>query len=193
MLGQKLPFAFGHCPVCHDAQQNVVAEPCPTMVVVIEVDGIAEGAVRTVFFFIVHLVAGSLDVVDQDVAGTGCAVVVEIVVAILSVLRLIVCFYGLDDALFRLVVDVECLLYYLSSFTGVFLAKGAEGHNAHLVVCQAEYEPEDEMRLVETEHAVIDGHVDSLSGILIADGGMTLETVNLVVGTTGEQADAHRV
>ena len=96
-------------------------------------DGFAESG-RIVLFRINHLVTRSLNVVDEDVAGASGAVVIEIVVAIFSVLWLVVFLNGADDAHFRVVVDVKRLLDNFPPLSSILLAEGTEGHDAHLIV-----------------------------------------------------------
>jgi hypothetical protein len=77
----------------------------------------------------------------------------------------------------------------------VLFQKEAKGVDSQLIVGQAENEAENEIRLLEIEHAVVERyiHLLVLPHVVVTDGRVPVETVNFVVWLAGEQRNLDRV
>jgi len=190
--GQELLLGVGGGAVGPESQEDVVAEARPGVVLVARMDHLPEGALLGVALAY-DLVPGVFQVAEDDVAGARGAVVVEVVVAIDAVLGQIVLLESSHDAPLLVGIEVDHLLGDLASVGAILLAEEGEGGDAHLIVGEPEDEAQHEVGLVEIEDAIVDGHVDAPCGILVAQGGMAVETIDFLVGRTGEEADSDAV
>ena len=122
-----------------------------------------------------------------------CAVVVEVVVPVHTVLRLVVCVYGIGNGSLLLVGKVQHLLSYAASRSRIVGDKVAKVFYTHLVVGQSEDEAQHKEGLVEGEDAVVDGKVGVARLVVKAYSRMAIKTVHVWSWATREQANLHRI
>ena len=119
-----------------DTEEDVFAGLRPRGLCVPLVDHPAKGVVASgARCGIAHL---AMEMADEQVAGTGGAVVVEVVVAIDNVLGPHIDLQGAENGFLVGIVEVENLLADGALLVFVLGAKELKGHHAQLVVGEAE-------------------------------------------------------
>ena len=201
-LWQKLLFFKARVAVGLHAKQKVVAEAGPRVLGGVTVYHLAERYVGSVCR--ACGVAGGL-VVDNrtfntpyyNIACACCAVVIEIIVPVDTVLGTVVLVDGLQQGELLFSVQVELLLQNAAAHTLISGTELLEGLYAYLIVGQSEHEPKHEVWLAKGEHAVVDGEVCTHSSIgamvLYAYGGVAIETVHALPWLAGEQTYLYRI
>ena len=185
---QELLFLDGGRQVGLESQQQVVAHCHPRVAFRVLMGELAEG--RTVGFPFEVDVNPFPVRLQQHVASTGGAVVVEEVVAVFAVLRAVVLFDGIGYFLLVLWREVVQLLLDDSPlFVGIGGTEIVERLDAHLVVGESEDEAQHEVRFPEIEHAVVDGNVNIFVTVDVVDGRMSIEAPRLLSRLAGEQAE----
>ena len=134
---------------------------------------------------------GICQVGSQHIHSPCGTVVIEVVVSIHAVLGHIVDIDSLDDVPFLLVRQVQHLLCHTASVVAVLSAESFKRFNAHLIVGQPKEEAQNEMGFLEREQPVVHCQVLTVSLVVDANGGMTVQTVNRFVRGTSEQTDFH--
>ena len=186
VVGQKLLLASRRLHIGLDAQQQVVAESGPRMALRHLVYGAPVTVCNILAASIFYL---SVDASLDDVPCLCRAVVVEVVVAIHSVLWKQVDAERIVHLLLLVAGQVEHLFGDHAAIVPVLLLEDAEGEASQLVVGKPEDEARHKMRGLEVEDAPVEGDVGLLVvQVVPAQCRVAIEAVYLVVRLAGEQA-----
>src|SRR3712207_3403226 len=101
----------------------------------------------------------SVEVFYYHVAGSGGAVIVEIVISVDTILGPIVIINELCNAPLLHPREVELLLLHPSALCLILHEELLEVFYAHLIVGESEHETHDEVTLRKRKHAVVDGQI----------------------------------
>ena len=126
-------------------------------------------------------------VVDDHVACTCSAVVVEEVGAVGAVLLLVVLLHGSKDVPFLVSCQGKALLSYPSAFVGILRHETIHGDDAYLIVGEPEDEAQHKKVLVEGEHAPVDSHVTAMGTVFYAKSGVSIIRPNLLPRSAGQE------
>ena len=145
---------------------------------------------RTVVLTIAYLTSYTF---YYNVAHTRSAVVVEIIVPVRSVLWEEVDIKCLQHSEFLLSREIQYLLADTTAHTLVLILEIVKAACADLIVGQAEYETQYEVRFAEREKAIVHRIVDAR--ILTGDSQccMPIETIHSISRLTCKKADVYRV
>ena len=184
VVRKKLSLLLGCGIVSSNSKQEVISKARPRMAFVLVVNNLA------VTLAVARLVSNtSLYVVHKNISCSCGAVVIEIVVPVVFVLRQVVHSYCLENNHLLLRGEVKHLLGYAASIVGILGNEVFEGNYANLIFGDSEDETRYEQRLVEREHSIVDGHVKSRPLVAHSYCRMTIEAVHLLMWRAGEQAD----
>ena len=117
IVGQKLSFLTRRLSVCSHSEQDVVAVACPGRILVPVVYHAAEGGAAVGSTGELHL---AVKVGKEHVAGTGGAIVVEIIVTVNGIAA--VGFQCLEDAYFLFMGQVEHLFGDAAAILFIFFS-----------------------------------------------------------------------
>ena len=184
VVGQKLPFPLVDRKVGTVAQEQVVAEACPTVMGVQAVNLLTIGGECR---FDLEVGAVGCQVVDDHVACTCGAVVVEEVVAVGAVLLAVVLLYGSKDVPFLVSCQGKALLSNPSAFVGILRHETFHGDDAYLIVGEPEDEAQHKKVLVEGEHAPVDSHIAAMGTVFYAKSGVSIIRPNLLSRSAGQE------
>ena len=192
VVGEKLLLGLGGGTVGLDTEKDVFAGLRPRGLCVPLMDHPAKGVVASgARGGIAHL---AMEMADEQVAGTGGAVVVEVVVAIDNVLGPHIDLQGAENGFLVGIVEVENLLANGALLIFILGAKELKGHNAQLVVGEAKDKAQDEIGRVGSEDAIVDGYIHPTPLLVVpADGGVAILRPGLRAGFTGQQTHLYGV
>ena len=121
--------------------------------------------------------------------------VVEVIVTVDAVLRTKIFAQCLAQLELLLGGQIEHLLSHHAAKMAILRLEQMVREGSQFIVGQSEDEACHEVRRIEIEHAIVEGCIDAtfLVHVMITDGRMTIKTIYLVVGLTGEQTDFYGV
>ena len=131
----------------------------------------------------------SLYVVHKNISCSCGAVVIKVVVSIVFVFWQVVHSYCLEYNHLFFSSEVEHLLGDAASIVRILSNEIPEGNNSNLVFGNSEYKTRYEKGLVEREHTIVDGHIETRSLVAHTYCRMTIEAIHLLMRRAGEQTD----
>ena len=177
-------------PVRLGAHAEIHAEACPGMPLGVLVQQMPERQSLDGRLHVVSVLQRAVQSLGDDVPRAGGTVVVEKVIAVHAVFGAAVLLQKLHQTQFLLPGEVERLLADVAFQVGIFGGKAFVAADPQLVVGLAQGEAQDEVRGIETEHAVVEDGVYPACRVFVAYGRMPEEGIYFFPRAAGQQADA---
>ena len=179
----------GFC-ICLYAQQQIIAKPCPRIILRECMNHVSIGNIPTLTIGIIHF---SLDMADYHIPCSCRTVIVKEVIAILCILR-----HGIfDDSQYERFFfgwrQVEQLFFHPSPFHLILMDEIYKRGNSHHVIGKSENKPKHEVLLLERKQSIIRHDVTHVILVVDAYGSMTIQGIRLVSLPTGYQRNVNRI
>lgn len=145
MLWKELLLLIISFTIGFKAQQQVVSESSPRVSLIHRMNHLAIGCI----FMIVGKTNLSIQITDQNIAGTCSTVVVKVIITVSAVLGLVIFLQCHNDSATFCRIQVELLFFYPPSFFPILFHENIKWHDAHLIISQSEDEAKYKILLLE--------------------------------------------
>ena len=123
------------------------------------------------------------------VPSPGGAIIIEIVISVYPIGRTVVLLQQTNQAFLLLIRQIEDLLIDGRTSHRIFRFEVGKRHHTQLIIRFSLHKTHNKVRVLETEHPIIEHPILLLVRIFVSDGRVSEQSINFRAWRTSQQAD----